>query len=110
MIFGIKVEAGFFLYAGLSGITVLFAYNVLSLLRRFIPHSQIAVGAEDLLFWIVASVYLFDRMYETTYGSIRWFFLLGMACGAMAGWALLRFTVKIYTKLKKALEKYRKSR
>ena len=95
MIFGIKVEAGFFLYAGLSGMTVLFAYNVLSLLRRFIPHSQIAVGAEDLLFWIVASVYLFDRMYETTYGSIRWFFLLGLLCGAAVGRGFGKLLLKL---------------
>ena len=110
MILGIGSEARIFLYAFLTGVSILAAYGILECIRLLIRHSYLAAGVEDILFWLGASIYIFAGMYETTYGSIRWFFLLGMACGAMAGWALLRFTVKIYTKLKKALEKYRKSR
>ena len=50
MILGIGTEAGVFLYAGLSGMTVMFAYGILSCLRRLIPHSLRMVGAEDLFF------------------------------------------------------------
>ena len=109
MILGIGTEADVFLYAGLSGMTVLFAYNILSCLRKIIPHNSIAIGIEDLLFWIAASGYFFNRMYETTYGSIRWFFVLGVAWGAGIGELFLRLAVKIWAKLKKDLEKYKKS-
>ena len=88
MILGIGTEAGVFLYAGLSGMTVMFAYGILSCLRKLIPHSLRIVGAEDLIFWVAASAYIFNRMYETTFGSIRWFFMLGLVSGAGAGYML----------------------
>lgn len=109
MILGIGTEAGIFLYAGLSGMAVLFAYDILICIRKMIPHSFGAVGAEDLVFWLGASGYIFSRMYETTFGSIRWFFLLGLLGGAGAGYLFVRLGTKIFSKVKKALEKYRKS-
>lgn len=110
MILGIGAEAGIFLYAGLSGMAVLFAYDILICIRKLIPHSFVAVGVEDLLFWVGASGYIFSRMYETTFGSIRWFFLLGLISGAGLGYLFVRLLVKIFSKVKKALEKCEKSR
>ena len=52
MILGIGTEAGIFLYAGLSGMTVMFAYELLCCLRKLIPHVPRVVAAEDFLFWI----------------------------------------------------------
>lgn len=109
MILGIGVEAGVFLYAGLSGMAVLFGYDILICLRKLIPHSRPAVGIEDLVFWIGASAYIFSRMYETTFGSIRWFFVLGLICGAILGHVFTRVALKIGAKVKKSLEKYKKS-
>ena len=54
MILGIGTEAGVFLYAGLSGMTVLFAYQILSSVRGIVPHSVAATGIEDILFWVGA--------------------------------------------------------
>lgn len=88
MILGIGTEAGVFLYAGLSGMTVVFAYGTLSCLRKLIPHRLSVIGAEDLLFWVFSSAYIFSKMYETTYGSVRWFFLLGLAAGSGAAYML----------------------
>ncbi len=110
MILGIGNEAGIFLYAGLAGVTVAVSYHILICLRKLIRHSMTAVGIEDLLFWIGASIYLFWKMYDTTYGSIRWFFVLGTAAGAGAGCLFLRLCRKIFIKVKKSLEKYGKTR
>ena len=73
MILGIGAESGFFLYAGLAGMTVLCTYYILICFRKLIRHSNLAAGIEDVIFWIAASIYIFRKMYETTYGSIRWF-------------------------------------
>ena len=89
MILGIGTEAGVFLYAGLSGMAVMFACRFLSCLRKLIPLKPWVVGAEDLCFWVAASAYIFNGMYETTYGSIRWFFLLGLGTAAGAGYVLV---------------------
>ena len=59
MILGIGVEAGVFLYAGLTGMTVWFFYGILICLRKIIPHTSLFVGVEDFLFWIGTSIYIF---------------------------------------------------
>nr|WP_294492411.1 spore cortex biosynthesis protein YabQ [uncultured Mediterraneibacter sp.] len=110
MIIGIGNEAGIFLYAALTGVIVVMVYQILRCLRRLIRHSMLAVGIEDLLFWIAASIYIFRKMYDTTYGSIRWFFVLGAVAGAGAGELTRRLFGKILIKGKKSLEKYRKTR
>ncbi len=107
---GISAECWIFLYAGLAGVSVLCIYCILICFRKLVPHSDFASGIEDLIFWIGASVYIFRRMYETTYGSIRWFFVLGVLCGAGAGYLLYCLAGKIYAKAKKGLEKYKQNR
>ncbi len=108
MILGIGTEGEIFLYAALAGITVLCAYNILMLFRRLIRHSASVTGAEDVIFWIGASVYIFCKMYDTTYGAIRWFFVIGLLCGAGAARLLIRLVSKILAKIEKSLEKYKK--
>ena len=117
MILGIGTEACVFLYAGLSGMTVMFGYELLRCFRKLVPHNFRTVGVEDLLFWTGASGYIFSRMYEATFGSIRWFFLLGLGVGAGAGYLFLRAAAppflkveKIFSARKKSLEKLEKSR
>lgn len=107
---GIGKEAMIFLYAGLSGIVVLFSYQILRLLRRLIKHHIIIVNLEDLLYWLGVSVYLFRQMYMTTYGSIRWFFILGVVCGIILANLILSLAKKMYENMKKNLEKKGKSR
>lgn len=107
---GIEAEAAVFLYAGLSGMTVMFGYDILICLRKIIPHGMAAVNAEDLIFWAAASVYLFAKMYDTTYGAVRWFFILGVVCGTALGYLAGTLGKKISVKFKKKLEKFRKSR
>ncbi len=107
---GIGSEALIFLYAGLGGMTVFFAYCVLRCFRRIVKHGSAVTGLEDILFWVCASGFIFKQMYDTTYGSIRWYFILGVVSGAALGFGLLRLGRKIQVKFKKSLEKYRKRR
>ena len=107
---GIGKEAIIFLYAGLSGIVVLFSYQILRLFRRLIRHHIIVVNLEDVLYWLGVSVYLFRQMYMTTYGSIRWFFVLGVVCGIILANFAISMVKKMYEKMKKSLEKRKKNR
>lgn len=102
---GIGKEVAIFLYAGLSGMVILFSYQILRILRRLIKHHIIVVNLEDSFFWIGVSIYLFRQMYTTTYGSIRWFFVLGVVCGIITANFTLSLGKKIYRKLHKNLEK-----
>ncbi len=107
---GIGAEAAIFLYAVLSGMTVLCAYRIMTCVREIIPHNTWAVGAEDFFFWLLISGYLFRQMYVTTYGSIRWFFVLGVVCGIIAAEFVIKLVKKICVNAKKSLEKFRKNR
>ena len=89
---------------------MLFAYCVLICFRRIVKHSTALIGLEDILFWLGASGFIFKQMYDTTYGSVRWFFALGLVCGAAAGFGLIRLAEKIKVKFEKNLEKNRKNR
>ena len=109
MIPGIGAEAGIFLYAALAGVEAAAAYHVLVCFRKLVPHSGWAVSLEDFIYWLAASIYIFRKMYDTTYGSIRWFFVFGMLCGAAAGHAGIRKIVKLCAERCGKMEKTEKS-
>lgn len=102
---GIGQETFIFFYAGLSGIVILLSYQILRLLRRLIGHHIIVINLEDFFYWIGVSAYLFRQMYKTTYGSVRWFFVLGVVSGIILTNFVLSFLKKMYVKKKKSLEK-----
>lgn len=102
---GIGSEAAFFLYACLSGGAVYCSYQIIRLFRRLVKHSLFVIGVEDFCFWIGVSVYLFQRLYQATYGSIRAFFILGVVLGALFTKITFSAIKKKIDKVKKALEK-----
>ena len=109
MMLGIGKEAVIFVYAGLSGIVTFSCYQILLLLRKLVPHSAAAVSTEDFFYWIGISAYLFRQMYHTTYGSVRWFFVLGLAVGSFLAFFCKILLKKTFAKWKNKLEKKKKS-
>lgn len=107
---GIGSEAAVFLCAVLTGIVVFLCYQILGLLRKLFRHSLLAVNLEDFLYWLVVSAYIYSRMYRTTYGSVRWFFVLGAVCGAAGAYFVKYECKKIAGKYKKRVEKHRQKR
>ncbi|WP_164690039.1 spore cortex biosynthesis protein YabQ [Luxibacter massiliensis] len=105
MMLGIGKEAFIFVYAALSGIVVLLSYQALRVFRRLIRHHIVLINLEDFLYWVAVSIYLFWQMYKTTYGSIRWFFVLGVVCGILFSNFILSAAKKLFRKIKKVLEK-----
>lgn len=101
---GIGMEAVIFLYAVLSGIVIFSGYHILYMFRRLISHSVFLVGIEDLLYWISVSVYLFRQMYHTTFGSIRWYFVLGVIFGNIAAYAAGRVLKRLWRSLRNCLK------
>lgn len=110
MMLGIGKEAAIFLYAGMSGIVTFSCYQILHLFRKLVKHHIAAISAEDFLYWIGVSVYLFRQMYHTTYGSVRWFFALGVVLGNLLAYFGMFLLKKMLAKWKKALEKETKNR
>ncbi len=60
-------------------------YKILIFLRKMIIHNKSGIERieEDLFYWIFNRAYIFFvQIYATTYGSIRWYFLLGLGLGS----------------------------
>lgn len=110
MMLGIGKEAVIFLYAGLSGIVTFSCYQILCLFRKLIKHHIAVISIEDFLYWLGVSIYLFRQMYHSTYGSIRWFFILGVVCGNLLAYFGVFLLKKLVKKWKKILEKTWKTR
>lgn len=102
---GIGKELMIFLEAVLSGITVLASYQALRVLRRLIRHGLFAVTAEDFLFWLGTSCYLFYEIYETCDGSIRWYFIIGVLVGILIFAGISKSFQNLYTKVVQKLRK-----
>ena len=71
---GIGDEMSIFLQAMLAGNIVILVYTCIRIFRRLIRHSLFFISLEDFFFWIWVGAYLFKKIYNTSDGSIRWFF------------------------------------
>lgn len=77
----ITVELQFFLISILWGAIILVIYDLLRILRRLIPHNSLFIALEDLIFWVLASVFIFAMIYTMNNGTIRGFSVMGMGIG-----------------------------
>ena len=102
---GIREEMIVFLVAVVSGAAVRLAYQCIRCFRRIIAHRLAAIGVEDMIFWIGSAIYMFVQIYHTSDGSIRWYFILGVALGAVLMSAFLRSAEKLYKKIYGAKKK-----
>ena len=83
MILGIEKELSVFLQAILAGNIIYLVYSVIRVVRRLWKHNLFFVSLEDLIFWIGTGIYLFIRIYQTSDGIIRWYFVLGVLFGGI---------------------------
>jgi spore cortex biosynthesis protein YabQ len=79
----ISVELRFFLTSILWGVILLVAYDGLRILRRLIKHDEFFVALEDMIFWVIASLFIFAMIYHMNNGIIRGFSVMGMTLGGV---------------------------
>lgn len=77
----ISIELKFFFISILWGAIILFAYDLLRILRRIIKHNNIGLAIEDIVFWILVSVFIFSMIYRENNGIIRGFSIMGVTIG-----------------------------
>lgn len=76
------------------------AYDVLRILRKVIPHNEIVMGMEDVIYWASASIGMFYVLYTGNDGIIRLFAIGTMVLTMLFYNAVIsRFTVPILGKL-----------
>ena len=96
---GIEKELLIFLTAFSSGLFLRGTYRCLECFRDIVKHSFLAVGIEDLFYWIFVEMYLFVQIYHTSSGSVRWYYILGVVVGALFMTGFLKQEEKLYKKI-----------
>lgn len=71
-----------------QGILLMFTYDLLRILRKVIPHSNVLVSIEDVIYWVMCGLSVFVMLYEENDGTVRWFVLAGVSLGMLL-WNLL---------------------
>lgn len=96
----IIVELQFFMTSILWGALILLAYDILRIFRRVVKHNYFFIAIEDLLFWVITSVFIFAMIYNENNGIIRGFSIMGMAIGMLIyNFTLSPLVVKLISKL-----------
>lgn len=96
---GIEREVIVFAVAVLSGAGFRLLYRCLGCFREIVRHNLIAIGIEDIVFWVCCALYLFVQIYHTSSGSVRWYFILGIVVGALLMTFFLRKLKKLFEKI-----------
>ncbi|SET41639.1 spore cortex biosynthesis protein YabQ [[Clostridium] polysaccharolyticum] len=77
----INLEVKLFLSSVLWGIGLVILYDCIRIFRRVIKHNKFWAGFEDLLYWAVSAVLIFQMMYRINDGTIRGFAIVGVIIG-----------------------------
>ncbi len=96
----IIMQLRFFAISILWGAIVILTYDALRIFRRLKKHGNIMIAAQDILFWMAASIFIFVMIYQVNDGIIRGFCILGMTIGmVLYHFILSEFVVTMVTKL-----------
>lgn len=80
----------------LTGVVLFLVYDVLRIFRRILPHGNLWIGIEDLLYWLVYTGVVFVMLYRENDGRVRGFILGGLAVGMLIYFSLLsRYVVRV---------------
>ena len=89
MISSVYWEWDFFLLSIRLGLKLALIYEGIVIFRMLIPHNNGIKNAEDLCYWIYASMLLFKLQYEQSNGVLRGFSVLGVSLGMMIYYNLI---------------------
>lgn len=101
----IVYEVRLLLYSFATGAGLMMTYDLLRILRIFIPHLSVIMGLEDMIYWIYASLVTFSLLYEQNDGGLRGYVIAGVFTGMILYDRLIsRFFLNV---LKNALKYFR---
>lgn len=80
---GILGELQFFAWAVLRGVFILFIYDVLRIFRRIVPHGVLWISLEDVFYWLLTALLVFQLLYRENDGAVRAYALVAIALGML---------------------------
>lgn len=67
----------------LLGAAIAFIYDVIRIMRLLIPHKDVFVDIEDLIFWLFTAWIVFWTLFTYNRGSLRAYAFMGMFLGVI---------------------------
>ncbi len=90
----IVVQIHFFEVSILWGTFMLIFYDFFRILRRVVNHNSFFVAMEDLIYWVICALLIFQMMYQQNNGIIRGFAILAILIGMILyHWLISDFLV-----------------
>lgn len=76
-------EADFFAVSVMSGCFMVFLYDILRVFRKLVKHGAVFTALEDVIYWILAALFIFAMLYRKNDGLIRGFAIGGILIGML---------------------------
>lgn len=95
----------FFFTSIVTGIVLVWSYDIFRIFRKIVPHHNIAVNAEDLLYWFLVALIIFGMIFEQNDGALRGYAFVGILAGVWVQYTVEVFFRKIWIKVLKKLGK-----
>lgn len=93
-------EADYLFACFLLGLLLILVYDILRIARIVLPHARIAVGIEDVVYWLFVGIAVFVRLYRGNDGIIRWYAVAAVAAAmGIYNGCISRFAVPFVGKL-----------
>lgn len=96
-------EINIFINAIGTGGLICLVYSILSMFQLLHSKNKWLIYLEDIIYWCWVSVYVFCRIYESTFGVIRWYILLGIVLGVWSTHTIWCSGKKVFINIKKKL-------
>lgn len=101
----VRQEVLFFVSSVLTGLGLLWFYDVFVVLRRWIRHKNWLISLEDFVYWCAAALIIFAMIFEKNDGIIRVHAFAGILIGVWFQWQIQSLFRKIWIKLLKKRKK-----
>lgn len=94
------------------GILLMALYDVLRIFRRVVRHNIVAVSLEDIVFWIMCLIGIFELLRVMNHGIFRYSVVLMAGAGMglyhlFLGRYAVPFIARLLNKIKRTLKKYK---
>lgn len=103
-----RQEAAFFCASILTGIFLVWSYDLFRIFRKIVPHHRIAVSAEDLVYWLAVALVIFGMIFEKNNGALRLYAFVGILAGIWLQCLTESLFRKMWIKLLKKMKKRRR--
>lgn len=103
----VYAEMEMFAVAFVYGVAILLIYDVLRIIRRVIPHGQVRMAIEDMLFWICVTLAIFKMLFYRNDGALRFYIIASSMLGMFIySITVSRYIVKYVSKFLNKIVKY----